>query len=130
MAGKERVGPRLLFRNTLAPHAPSEPWCTLTFTVYEDVGSFAICAQQYGILVYLCLGEARSLVHRFQELALVLAMCLKRALPPPERVLGVHTVFVMPSVNLTNSIESLVSRHSGRSVRMRLRAELCESELS
>lgn len=43
---------------------------------------------------------------------------------------GLHTVFVMPSVNLTNSIVSLVSRHSGRSVRMRLRAEFCESVLS
>ena len=45
-------------------------------------------------------------------------------------VRGVHTVFVMPSVNLTNSIVSLDSRHSGRSVRMRLSAELCESVLS
>jgi hypothetical protein len=43
---------------------------------------------------------------------------------------GLHTVFVMPSVNLTNSIVSLESRHSGRSVRMRLSAELCESLLS
>jgi hypothetical protein len=41
-----------------------------------------------------------------------------------------HTVFVMPSVNRTNSIVSLLSRHSGRRVSMRLRAELCESALS
>jgi hypothetical protein len=41
-----------------------------------------------------------------------------------------HTVFVMPSVNLTNSIVSFVSCHSGRSASMRLRAELWESELS
>jgi hypothetical protein len=41
-----------------------------------------------------------------------------------------HTVFVMPSVNLTNSIVSFESRHSGRSVRIRLSAELYESVLS
>jgi hypothetical protein len=39
-------------------------------------------------------------------------------------------VFVMPSVNLVKCIVSFDSRHSGRSVRMRLSAELCESELS
>lgn len=33
----------------------------------------------------------------------------------------------MPSVKRTNSIVSLVSRHSGRRVRIRFRAELCES---
>jgi hypothetical protein len=42
----------------------------------------------------------------------------------------VHTVFVMPSVNRTNSIVSLESCQSGRRARMRLSAELCESVLS
>jgi hypothetical protein len=40
-----------------------------------------------------------------------------------------HTVLVMPSVKRTNSIVSLVSRHSGRRVSMRFNAELRESAL-
>jgi hypothetical protein len=40
-----------------------------------------------------------------------------------------HTVFVMPSVNLTNSIFPSVCSHSGKRVRIKRMADVCESAL-
>ena len=101
-----------------------------TLAVYEDVCSLSVCAQQYRIAVGLGIGETGQLVHRFQKLSVVLAVRIEKGPSPAHHCEHMHTVLVIPSVNLTNSIVSLVSCHSGRSASMRLRAELCESELS
>ena len=101
-----------------------------TLAVYEDVCSLSVCSQQDRVVVDLGPGETGQVVHRFQKLSVVLAMRGERGPWPVHGCEHILTVFVMPSVNRTNSIVSLVSSHSGRSASMRLRADFSESELS
>lgn len=102
----------------------------LTLAVYQHVSVLSICTQQDGFVINLRLGEPRQLVDGFEELQQVHVSTRPLSgflLSPPDP--AAHTVLVMPSVKRTNSIESFVSRHSGRSVSTRFRAEFCESAL-
>lgn len=69
VSSKERVGLGLLCMGIR--NVNSWPVHERTLAVYEHVGALPVCAQEYSILVKLCLGQAWEVVHRLQELCLL-----------------------------------------------------------
>lgn len=102
---------------------------SLTRTIDQDLGIISIRSHQYRLVIDLFVGVTGDFANDLEQLSTHANISMNPSATPGDIYEVQLTVFVMPSVNLMNSISPSPCSHCGLTDKTNRSAEACESAL-